>query len=213
MRKLILVAGTDEGNPAWIEDPLHPFQRTLRAEGLEVARSTLTGLPYRWSTKLAGLPFMSTLVWSASGDELIAFAEEFSYDDLNFFALSHGGQVVIEAVSKMTRRARTITTIGTPRRHDMPAEKAAANVAFWQHVLDRDHDKMATLPRRMMHKLTLGAIGDGTLSLERRFILPNCPNVLNVAIPGIGHSDSLQKPEPMAKLVASGVFERIRNGW
>lgn len=181
--KVILIAGTWAGNPTWIENSSGPFQQALAKEGFETAR--VDGVPFRWSTKLGGIPFFHRNVWNEATEQLRAFAQHFAYDDLNFIAHSHGGQLAIKLAASGFPM-RTLTTIATPRRHDIPAEAAVKNIGLWQHVFDNNEDHMAS----MHHvKRSLGALFDGSLDRERRFLIPG---VINVGFDGIGHSEILE---------------------
>jgi pimeloyl-ACP methyl ester carboxylesterase len=188
--KIIGVAGTWDDQPAWIEDPAGPFQVMLAGEGFEIARSTKTGLPFRWSTKLSGLPFVNRGEWQRAGDELFAFLHEFPYEDRNIIAHSHGGQVALfAAASDPAMQIRTLTTVGTPVRKDVPALDARKHIDYWQHISDLERDWTATMRRTIAR--SMGQVGDGDLSFERRFLIPG---VINIQLADISHSKVLRDP-------------------
>lgn len=205
MRLVVCVAGTFAGNAAWCEDPSHPFQRALTAAGLVNFRHPSNNLPFRWSTRLAGLPFMSKREWYQAADELIEFIEPLLDYDLNFIGHSHGGQPVIIAADKLRgkRKFRTFTSVATPRRHDLPAESAATNITYWQHLLDQTRDLTATLRTHLPR--AMGGVGDGEIDLERRFLIPG---VINIGIPEVGHS-ALMNAEGVHWWKDAGFFDPI----
>jgi hypothetical protein len=206
--KLIIAAGTWDGwDPPWIMDPQSPFRQIMRAEGFELALSPRTGMPFRWDSKLGGVPFLNRRLWTFWGHMLMEFADDFVYDDLNFLGLSHGGNIVIEAVAHLApwRGVRTITTVGTPRRTDVPIDEAARNTAYWQHIISKEIDWTATLRRQLPY--SLGGLGDGDPSLERRILHPNVENKLT---PHIGHSAVVKKGEYVHHWRDELWFEAIR---
>lgn len=179
---VVLVAGTWHAYADWITNPNHPFQQMLKREGFVNVLNPLTRQNFVWSGRLSGLPFIGCGEWKRAARQLCEFIEPLSYGDLNFIAHSHGGQVVINAAAQMLgkRRFRTITTISTPRRHDMPARDAVANCAYWQHVFDAKRDWIATMRKR------LGGLGDWNISADRSF--SDVPGVVNIPVPSINHS-------------------------
>jgi hypothetical protein len=149
-------------------------------------------MPFGWPSGMSGLPFIGRGLWPRWGAACAGFAREFSseWGGVNLFGHSHGGQICIEAAVFLWRvygiRVRTMTTYSTPRRKDVPGEKAAETVGYWQHLHDTKIDWTATLRKK------LGQVGDGDISIERRFLIPG---VANYGVPGIGHSDALNRPE------------------
>lgn len=212
--RIICVAGTWAANPPWIEDPCHPFQQMLARAGVQVARSPRTGEPFRWPTGLSGLPFVGRDLWPTWGKALLDFAREFPYEDRNVLAHSHGGQVAIYALAlgapiglsqtPAPVRFRTLTTVGTPVRADVPAVQAATNVRYWQHIIDKDRDWIATVKRHLPRQL--GGVGDNAL-LGREFRIPGVNNILAT---DIDHSDVLTDPEDIELWASQHWLEGIR---
>lgn len=208
MQRITLLAGTWENNPEWIENPAHPFQVMLQSQGFQTARST-AGTPFRWLTKVGGLPLVNRGIWEDTALDLLSFCEGFPYRDLNFLGFSHGGQPAIIAIGKLAEkgvRVRSLVTVGTPVRADVPARQAAGNVDCWLHIIDRDFDRMA-LHRKMLHRTLAGQIFDGSLSQERRFLLPGVENIL---VPGIGHGHVLHDAELIPLWISEGWMETLR---
>src|SRR5687767_10108417 len=121
-RPIICVGGTGNPYPDWIVNPESGFRRLLSEYDLYPAIDVLTGKPFAWSGKLGGLWFWRRRLWERESDELdrVALAQP----EVNFIGHSHGGQLIIHASKKLAahgRRVRTITTISTPRRSDVPA--------------------------------------------------------------------------------------------
>lgn len=203
--KVILVAGTWEGNPAWIEDVHDPFQGFLYENNFQPLRHPYDNLPFRWSTKLGGIPMLNRGIWEREGERLARWAEVFTYEFLNFIALSHGGQLVINMAAKFLKReVRSVTTVGTPARADVPAKEAVRNITYWQHILDRYKDSTGMArPRRLA-----GELFDGKISLERKFLLPG---VVNISVPGIRHSDIIRDPSKFHLWVDEGWLDAIRS--
>lgn len=218
-RKVLLVAGTHAGNPPWIEDPTHPFQMMLTREGLETARSPITGLPYRWHTKVAGVPGHPATIWEEEAEDLIGFALE--TDCWDWIMHSHGGQVGIFAAralartefNNVTRRdgrpaeIRTFTTIATPVRADVPAREAVPAIRYWQHLCDADRDWIATL-KRTPGLRGLGQLFDRHFSTRRTF---DIPGVVNKQLKGISHS-KLVNLEGIDRWTRDGLARAIREG-
>jgi hypothetical protein len=201
--KLIIVSGTGSGIAPWAEDPLHPFQRLLASEDIEVARHPVTGLPFRWSTKLSGLPFIGRDEWPRASYELEEFIEPFPFRDLNFLGHSHGGQPIIIMAARLLgkRQLRTNCTLATPVRADVPTFQAACNFRYWQHLYDPKRDWIATL------KKSLGQLADGDWSLQRSY---KVAGIINRPIDGMRHSRMLDD-RSLNQWHERGIFSPIRS--
>ena len=117
----------------------------------------------------------------------------------NAIAHSHGGQVALYACADHDLKLRTLVTIGTPIRKDMAdvAARAAKNIRRWMH-LRSDRSDLWQL---------FGAIGDGRVGAYRDFPIAG---VVNHAIPGIGHSGILERPEWFHLWEDQGWLDAIR---
>lgn len=195
------LAGTHSRTDGWVIDDGDPFTLMMRRNRFVPIRQA-DGSPWNWSTKLQGLFWTGTKDWYRYAVLLAAFLETIPYADRNLIAHSHGGQLPLIAASSGTR-IRTLTTVGTPRRKDIPAQHALPQIGFWQHIYDMDRDVIAT----MKHHLGLGQVGDGAISFERRFLLPG---VVNIGVKDIGHSSVLRDAVHMRKWETDGWLDAIR---
>lgn len=193
------IAGTHSQQDGWVVDNHDPFTLMMHANKFVPLRRA-DGLAWNWSTQLQGLWFLTgSKVWYRTAVDLAQFLQDVPYEARNLIAHSHGGQPAIIAAA-FGLRLRTLTTVGTPRRRDVPAEQARPNIGYWQHIHDQGRDWIATLRR-------LGQIGDGTFSRERRFLIPG---VTNIGVKGIGHSAVLRDPEAIKMWETQGWLEAIR---
>lgn len=177
----IPIAGTwGYDSASWAYDDESPWASMMRTAGFTPIRAT-DGRPFRWTTQLDGLKFWGKRYdWEAGADALAYFLEPVPYEHRNLIAHSHGGQVALFlAASKVP--IRTLTTIGTPRRYDVPAESAKPFIRFWQHIYDQQRDWTAWW----------GQVGDKHWSNDRRFLIPG---VVNHGLPDISHSKVLNDP-------------------
>ena len=138
------IAGTWAFRDGWCTDALSPFQRFLSARGFEAIRH-LDGRPFRWSTDLDGVRVWARhSQWEAGADALYYASESLPYEDRNYLAHSHGGQLVA-LLAAQGFRIRSLTTIGTPYRDDIPWAEAERHIAFHQHIYDDSFDLMGWL--------------------------------------------------------------------
>ena len=165
------------------------FALMMAQEGF--LKITMGGRPFRWSTLLDGL-VGENLTWEAGADALCYFLDRVPIYDRNLIAHSHGGNVALMALASGLQ-VNTLTTVGTPRRHDVDYLTASRRVSFWQHIYDRKIDWIAWL----------GMWGDRSVDLDRGF--HDVPGCLNLPIDGISHSKVLRD--------ASSLHYWHDNGW
>jgi hypothetical protein len=180
---IVPVAGTHAFRGGWWKDPTHPWAVMMAANGFILQRRK-DGSAYRWSTALDGL-FRLNDDWEAAADSLGDFLDLcVPYEHRNLAAHSHGGQPSIILAARGFP-IRSLVTVGTPVRDDVPAAEAARQIqsrgGLWIHVYDLKRDWTQWL----------GSVGDGELRNRRRF---NIPSVVNDGIPDIDHSGVFEKP-------------------
>src|SRR5688500_18898599 len=129
--------GADDG---WVVNDADPFTVFMSEHGFEPLRG-IDLAPWVWSGKINGVLWYGKRDWFNARDSLRVFLSRCSYDQRNLFALSHGGQPAIE-LAATGFPIRSLTTIGTPRRHDIPAEQAVHSIGIWQHIYDPARDVM-----------------------------------------------------------------------
>lgn len=195
---IILVAGTNGWNPratqkAWC-DPGSDFARFLEAEGFSVAFGAAADgspRPFVWSTDVGGVGFGDgdLKVWHAAGLNLYSYIipplyprERIAPADTKIIAHSHGLQVVLFACAAGLK-VDTLLSLGSPIREDMQATTSAArpNIRRWVHVHSDGSDWWQWL----------GALFDGNVGIVRAAARAD----ENIAIPKVGHTDLLNKPE------------------
>lgn len=192
------VAGTWAYQDPWYSDNESPFAKMMRGAGFAAVRA-VDGRPFRWSTELDGVKFWERHAqWEAGADALYYFCEYLPYEDRNIIAHSHGGQVALIAAASGLK-LRTLTTVGTPVRNDVPAAKAAANIAFWQHIYDKDFDKMGWI----------GSWFDRKWSSDRTF--KDIEAVHRLPLKDIDHSKVLREEAHITKWLTEGWAENIRH--
>lgn len=118
------------------------------------------------------------------------------FADRNVIAHSHGGQVALFCAARGVP-IRTLTTVGTPVRHDVPAAAARKRVLFWQHIYDKHCDWVQKL----------GQLADGKVSTERRFRLSG---VQNHGLAGISHSKVLRDERYLHYWRVNGWLANVR---
>jgi hypothetical protein len=204
--KYLPIAGTWGQDDGWVIDNADPFTCELARYGLEPLRR-IDGTPlFNWPAKLSGLPFLRRKYWQQWGLTLGHTLIRLPYIDRNLIAHSHGGQLAIIAAANGVK-IRTLTTIATPRRKDVPAEIAVNNIGYWQHVFDPKKDWTATVGHRI--RRTLGQLGDGDVSLERRFLIPG---IQNIGIPKVSHSNLFHDPTMLHWLADAALIDGILRG-
>lgn len=198
MTKYLPVNGTWGADDGWVTSDGDPFSLFMRGQRFEPIRNP-DGSPWTWNGKVNGLLWYGTQDWKDAADSLEALLTPVPYEDRNLFGHSHGGNPVLLLAARGFA-IRSLTTIGTPRRHDMPAVEASHHIAIWQHIYDKKWDWMATMRR-------LGGIGDGKVSLDRHF---DIPGVRNIPIGDISHSTMLNDPTKFHLWIENGILDRIR---
>lgn len=182
MTRYIPIAGTWGATASWVLRDDDPWVRFMAQHDLMPLRGP-SGKPFTWTGALNGFWLTGKDDWLAGSWDLQRWISTVPYYDRNIIAHSHGGQLVLLMCARGVE-IRTLTTVGTPVRRDVPAAEAAKHICYWQHLHDRKMDWMATLRR-------LGQLGDGKVSKDRRFQIRG---VRNIPLHKIGHSDLLSKP-------------------
>lgn len=190
--KYVPIAGTHAWGDGWITDE-SPFAAMMRAEGFEPLRSG--DRPFRWSTALDGL-LGEDHDWQAAADALYWFLRPIPVGDRNIIAHSHGGQVALLLASSGVP-LRSLTTVGTPCRDDIPVAIAEHAIGFHQHLYDLRRDWWGWF----------GAIGDHELSLRRSFA---DPHVVNLPVKDIRHAKILRDPQYIPLWRSQGWLWNIR---
>lgn len=155
---------------------------------------------FTWAGSLYGLWWQGAQGWRREAERLALALVAVPYEDRNVIGHSHGGNLVLFAAAHGIK-IRTLTTIGTPRRNDVPSRAASQHIEHWQHVHDQDRDWIATMRRQ------LGQLGDWTVRTERRFLIPG---VVNIGLKGIGHSALLSEPAQFHRWKDDGLLDGIR---
>lgn len=195
--RYIPIAGTGAYADPWYCDDRSPWARMMTGAGFAPVRA-VDGRPFRWSTDIDGLKFWARhSQWEAGADALVYFCEYLPYEDRNVIAHSHGGQVALLAASSGFE-FRTLTTVGTPVRNDVPAALAAGHIGFWQHIYDKDFDKTGWM----------GGWFDGRWSSDRTF--KDIEAVHRLPLGGISHSKVLREERHVEKWLTEGWAENIR---
>ena len=199
--RYIAVAGTHGYTAPWCCDLESPFAQMMTRNRFVAIRAR-DGRPFRWTTDLAGLrPWAKERDWLAGADALDYFAWGLPYSQLNFIAHSHGGQVAI-FLAASGFKIRTLTTIGTPPRDDVPAEKALANIGLWQHIFDVRWDWMGLL----------GQFGEGFTHGFRKRRSFRLPGVRDLPLLGISHSSILYDAQQVTLWERESWLAAIRAG-
>ncbi len=176
--RYIPIAGTHGWGDAWVVDNDAPLTVFLESKGFRPIRAQ-DGRPFRWSTDVTGLsPFKDEHDWMAGADALSYFLQGVEFKDRNLIAHSHGGQVAAFCAASGVP-IRSLTTIGTPVRTDVPWKQAWPYIGRHVHVYDNASDWWGWL----------GSIGDMHVSDDRWF---KVSYVQNVALKDISHSKILQ---------------------
>jgi hypothetical protein len=204
-----------QGTNSWDENPNH-FQWW---EELSVFSEYLKGLglvqlnplmPFEWSTELDGV-WGSHRVWKGAAKALMYYVgEHFSistpnapipYENRNFIAHSHGGQVALYSAA-WGMRIRNLITVGTPVRGDMEKvyEAARKNISYHLHICDSRNDLIAVL----------GAIRDGKLRIRHDF--PGADRNDNCRDLKVSHSRVLNDPNKFGLWKTRGWAEALTRG-
>jgi pimeloyl-ACP methyl ester carboxylesterase len=196
--RYIPVTGTNGWEDPWALRDDSPFSCMMAGQHLRPVRAT-DGRPFRWTTRLNGVKFWGEeRDWEAGEDALYYFAEPLPYADLIFIAHSHGGQLVIKLAASGLH-IRTLVTVGTPVRKDVPTVEAAKNIGQWIHIFDLKRDWTQWW----------GQVGDLSLKNDRSFLISG---VQNDGVPKISHSNILKDPEYFDHWNTYGWIEAIKQG-
>ena len=168
-RVLTLVKGTEHGEWA---DPGSP----LRTQVLEPSGITIAARVEYWT----GALWAPKDDWRMGGDFLAETLSRLELEERNLLVHSHGLNVAVHAAKQLP--INRLTAIAGPLRPDLfdVYEQAAENTARWTDVRDTGFDKTAWLGQWF-----------GFGQWFRPGKLPRRANVLQIKIPGIGHSTLL----------------------
>ena len=172
--RYVAIAGTHGFRDAWATEDDSDFAQQMHDHGYHMIR-TMDGDAFQWSGDLNGL--LHNTDWEAGALALGYFVAQLKYQDRNFIAHSHGGQVALIHAAR-GHKIRTLTTVGTPPRADVPAAKARPNIGFWQHIYDAKVDWMGWL----------GQIGEHNLDFSRKMTYAD----KNISVKDISHSKILR---------------------
>lgn len=172
----IPIAGTGGYLDEWFTDD-SVFTNTLRARNFIPIRGG-DSRPFRWDGVINGLGDHQE-AWKAGADSLFYFIRDLPYANMNLIAHSHGGQLALTLASQGVK-IRSLITVGTPYRYDVPVDRAEKFIEYHQHIYDVKFDIIQWL----------GSLGDGKISNERRFLFPN---VINYGLQNIKHSRILRE--------------------
>lgn len=203
--KLVAVQGTWGWNDVWWQDG-SAFWNWMRRRGVEPVR--VSGKPFEWETGLGSSIYFwrrwgwgrkGVEAWEYAGKAFYYYCDILNFDECNVLAHSHGGQVALYGAAEGIK-IRKLVTVGTPVRADLEdvLAKALPNISEWWHLYDKDEDRTAER----------GAFGDGRLGRVVRTFLRD--KVVNVGLPGIGHSGLLKDPSVFHFWDDQGVLEFLR---
>jgi hypothetical protein len=190
--KYIPIAGTDGWRDTWMQAD-SDFGQMMAAEGFELLRAG--DRPFRWSTALDGW-FGDDRQWEAGADALYFFLRFVPLEDRNIVAHSHGGQLPAFLCASGFP-IRSLTTVGTPVRNDVPWIAAEGQIGFHQHIYDTKRDLWGWL----------GQVGDHQLRTERTF---SDKRVKNIGVADISHSKVLRDPKYIPLWQSQGWLQNIR---
>lgn len=184
----IPIAGTGGYRDTWVREDSE-FGRMMTAAGCLSLR--VGDRNFRWSGALDGID-SSNNDWEAYADALFYFSRQFAYEDLNYVAHSHAGQIVL-LLAASGFKIRTLTTVGTPIRPEIPLAKAEDAIGFHQHICDKSFDLMGFL----------GGFRFGRFDLFRARQFPD-PRVRNITVEGISHSKILVDRHYVTRWITEG---------
>lgn len=125
MRHFVLIGGSFEYYRTWYLDRTAPFLSMMFQQGF-----TPIAPPFRWNGGV--LP----VDWCAASDAMFYLLRDVPYEDRNIIAYSNGGQVALEFAARWRFSIRTLTTVGTPCRFDVPVDLAEDYIAYHQQIYD-----------------------------------------------------------------------------
>ena len=182
----------DENNYQWYERG-SAWTNNMSAQKLVL--HAVGHLP--WSTSLDGIPTRrGHVIWKGAAKHLICHCERVPFEQRNFVAHSHGGQVVFHALA-YGLRIRNLITVGTPVRADMEQYILAGlgNVDYWHHICDSSTDRVSFL----------GALFDGKFRLRGKWTFDLANSFDDIK--GVGHSKILNDPKDIQ------LWNHNQRGW
>lgn len=196
---LILVEGTWGGQWARSRSAFSSF---LRENGFNPIR-------FRgWSTNVSGVPNVlegsKHSDWIAGGYAFSYFLRDLNlaFEETNVLCHSHGLNPIIYAAARQNIRLRRLVSMSSPVRSDMqrPAIALAHRCEQWRHVHSHGGDMMQLF----------GELFDRHIGWTRDWRIPGATNVVNLTIPGIGHSNMLKDPKLFCYWKDYGLLDFLR---
>jgi hypothetical protein len=123
--RVIIVGGSFEYYHTWYYDRHQPFCALLEHEGFDLIDPV-----FRWNGGI--LP----VDWEAAGEALWYCCRTLPYLARNFICYSNGGLVALECAARRGFDMRTLTTVGTPYRYDVPIDTAEDRIGYHQAIYD-----------------------------------------------------------------------------
>lgn len=194
MTTVILVEGTWGGDWARARSS---FSMLLKAHDC---------MPMRfqgWSGDVSGVPnFLASKkhsAWIAGGYAFADFIERLDFHDRNVICHSHGLNPVIYACARRGVKLRRVVSVCSPVRRDMEPQARALvkHCEQWRHVHSDGGDWMQFF----------GEVFDRHWGWTRSWRIRGASNLVNVTIPGIGHSKLLNDPAFLHKWVSEGLID------
>jgi len=165
--RYVVVGGSFEFYHDWYLSADSLFNTMMRAQGFEL------GPRFRWNGGITAIDF------EAASEALGCAVKELPYDDRNFVCYSNGGRAALFLAADGFD-IRTLTTVGTPYRLDVPVDRAEDHIGYHQHIYDErdpvrwlgEIDFFVSLDRRFhrARNYNLRDIGHGRVFFEQRYI-------------------------------------------
>lgn len=122
--RYILIGGSFQYYDDWYQTDSGLFTSFMARRGFQRIDP-----PYRWNGGV------TVTDWRASADALGWYLRGVDFADRNVIAYSNGGQPVLCLCARGIE-IRTLTTVGTPVRSDVPTERAEAAIRYHQAIYD-----------------------------------------------------------------------------
>lgn len=200
------MAGTGGYQDEWVL-PGSPFGKMMSAAGHELI--TIGGRGFGWDGVLDGWdPRHPT--WESMASAAGWFLNGIRYEDLNLIAHSHAGNGVLILAARGFR-IRSLTTVGTPCRSDVPLELAEDFIGFHQHIYDVKCDFWGWAGQLGENVAALGRHDWKKLDLlrDRRF---SDPRVLNIPRSDVRHHKVLTDELYIKDWIAAGWLANMVRG-
>lgn len=179
--KYVVVAGSFEYHHTWYQDPCSSFNAMMHRYGLHLYEPA-----FRWSGGILLTDFQ------AAADALRCHLRAFDDIDRNVVAYSNGGQAPL-VLAAQGFYLRTLTTVGTPYRHDVNNDAAEDFIEYHQAIYDEID------PIRWLGEI------DGVLGGHSYF-----PRARRYNLHDIGHGRVLLEPRYIALWEQMGWIDAIK---